>query len=195
MLKRGAWCPVVPSSRSIALTSGLCARVCVLKSVPVAQVASHWSRSPCTGVLNTVLHLTAQQPAQVLCTCMTCLLAHQIQLSIICVTGVACVMYGVMGVFGAARYGQQTEGDCLVNTWLGGRKEGWIDLAMAFYLSISIPPMQVCCIGSGPPVVSSNASCISLNAASICFLLCSVLWKVGTWASMHATICPLADHA
>ena len=52
-------------------------------------------------------------------------------------------MYGVMGIFGAARFGQQTEGDCLVNTWLGGRKEGWIDLAMALYLSISIPPMQV----------------------------------------------------
>ena len=62
------------------------------------------------------------------------------------IAGVACVMYGTMGIFGAARYGQQTEGDCLVNTWLGGRKEGWIDLAMAFYLSISIPPMQVCCI-------------------------------------------------
>lgn len=60
------------------------------------------------------------------------------------VAGVACVMYGTIGIFGAARYGQQTEGDCLVNTWLGGRKEGWIDLAMAFYLSISIPPMQVC---------------------------------------------------
>lgn len=52
-------------------------------------------------------------------------------------------MYGTMGVFGAARFGQATEGDCLVNTWLGGRREGWIDLAMALYLSISIPPMLV----------------------------------------------------
>ena len=52
-------------------------------------------------------------------------------------------MYGTMGIFGAARFGQATEGDCLVNTWLGGRREGWIDLAMALYLSISIPPMQV----------------------------------------------------
>ena len=57
--------------------------------------------------------------------------------------GVACLMYGTMGIFGAARFGQATEGDCLVNTWLGGRREGWIDLAMALYLSISIPPMQV----------------------------------------------------
>ena len=52
-------------------------------------------------------------------------------------------MYGTMGIFGAARFGQSTEGDCLVNTWLGGRAEGWIDLAMALYLSISIPPMLV----------------------------------------------------
>ena len=73
-----------------------------------------------------------------------------------------------MGVFGAARYGQQTEGDCLVNIWLGGRKEGWIDLAMAFYLSISIPPMQVHCFGLEPPVVSRSASGISPYAAS-CF--------------------------
>ena len=60
-----------------------------------------------------------------------------------CNTGVACLMYGTMGIFGAARFGQATEGDCLVNTWLGGRREGWVDLAMALYLSISIPPMQV----------------------------------------------------
>ena len=58
-------------------------------------------------------------------------------------------MYGTMGIFGAARFGQATEGDCLVNTWLGGRREGWIDLAMALYLSISIPPM----------LVRSNPSC------------------------------------
>lgn len=61
----------------------------------------------------------------------------------IVIIGVACVMYGTMGIFGAARFGQATEGDCLVNTWLGGRREGWIDLAMALYLSISIPPMQI----------------------------------------------------
>lgn len=50
------------------------------------------------------------------------------------------VGYGTMGVFGAARFGQATEGDCLVNTWLGGRREGWMDLAMTLILSISIPP-------------------------------------------------------
>ncbi len=66
--------------------------------------------------------------------------------------GVACLMYGTMGIFGAARFGQATEGDCLVNTWLGGRREGWIDLFMALYLSISIPPMQVNpCICFCPP--------------------------------------------
>ncbi|DBB04668.1 TPA: hypothetical protein ACH3X1_012728 [Trebouxia sp. C0004] len=61
----------------------------------------------------------------------------------IVIIGVACLMYGTMGIFGAARFGQATEGDCLVNTWLGGRREGWIDLFMALYLSISIPPMQI----------------------------------------------------
>ena len=48
----------------------------------------------------------------------------------------------------AARFGDDTKGDCLVNTWLGGRAEGYLDAAMAGYLSISIPPMQAgpyCC--------------------------------------------------
>ena len=75
--------------------------------------------------------------------------------------GVACVMYGTMGIFGAARFGQSTEGDCLVNIWLGGRREGWIDLAMALYLSISIPPMQVrsspSCTGSEMGVTGPRA--------------------------------------
>ncbi|KAL3136879.1 hypothetical protein ABBQ32_006491 [Trebouxia sp. C0010 RCD-2024] len=61
----------------------------------------------------------------------------------IVILGVACVMYGTIGVFGAARFGQATEGDCLVNTWLGGQREGWMDLAMTLFLSISIPPMQI----------------------------------------------------
>ena len=65
-------------------------------------------------------------------------------------------MYGTMGVFGAARFGQATEGDCLVNTWLGGRREGWVDLAMALYLSISIPPM----------LVSHHTACYSTTRCS-----------------------------
>lgn len=31
----------------------------------------------------------------------------------------------------------------LVNEWLGGPAEGFLDLAIAAYLSISVPPMQV----------------------------------------------------
>lgn len=49
----------------------------------------------------------------------------------------------MIGVFGAARYGAKTEGNILVNNWLGGHAEGFLDLAMAAYLSISVPPMQV----------------------------------------------------
>lgn len=52
-------------------------------------------------------------------------------------------VYGVIGIFGAARYGAKTEGNILVNTWLGGPAEGFLDLAIAAYLSISVPPMQV----------------------------------------------------
>ena len=52
-------------------------------------------------------------------------------------------MYGVIGIFGAARYGDRTEGNILVNSWLGGPAEGVLDLAIAAYLSISVPPMQV----------------------------------------------------
>ncbi|KAK9906824.1 hypothetical protein WJX75_008674 [Coccomyxa subellipsoidea] len=58
---------------------------------------------------------------------------------------VASVVYGVIGIFGAARYGTKTEGNVLVNEWLGGPAEGFLDLAIAAYLSISIPPMQMSC--------------------------------------------------
>lgn len=59
--------------------------------------------------------------------------------------GVAVVIYGLVGIFGAARYGQHTEGDLLVNDWLGGgRGEGALDAAVVVYLAISMPPIQVC---------------------------------------------------
>lgn len=53
-------------------------------------------------------------------------------------------VYLVIGIFGAARYGDATAGDILVNTWLGGFPEGLLDLAMGAYLSMSIPPISVC---------------------------------------------------
>ncbi len=58
-------------------------------------------------------------------------------------TGVAVLVYGLVGVFGAARFGRDTAGDILVNTWLGGRAEGFLDLAVTAYLAISMPPVQV----------------------------------------------------
>ena len=57
-------------------------------------------------------------------------------------------VYGVIGIFGAARYGDKTQGNILVNRWLGGPAEGILDLAIAAYLSISVPPMQVACYPS-----------------------------------------------
>ena len=54
------------------------------------------------------------------------------------------MIYGLVGIFGAARYGQRTEGDLLVNDWLGGgRGEGALDAAVVVYLAISMPPIQV----------------------------------------------------
>ena len=55
-------------------------------------------------------------------------------------------MYGLVGVFGAARYGLATEGDLLVNSWLHGRAEGIFDAVLVAYLAISIPPIQVHCV-------------------------------------------------
>ena len=93
--------------------------------------------------------------------------------------GVACLMYGTMGIFGAARFGQGTEGDCLVNTWLGGRREGWMDLAMALYLSISIPPMQVT-----TTLALSNFT--SSDAQSMNYMMSSALQpKVACPACVH----------
>lgn len=57
--------------------------------------------------------------------------------------GIAIAVYGLIGVFGAARYGLATEGDLLVNSWLHGRAEGVLDVVLVAYLAISIPPIQV----------------------------------------------------
>lgn len=70
-------------------------------------------------------------------------LPWQMEISFAWIAGVAMAVYGLVGIFGAARWGYQTEGDVLVNTWLGGRADGIMSLAMACYLSISVPPMQV----------------------------------------------------
>ena len=56
---------------------------------------------------------------------------------------VAPIVYGALGIAGAARHGRRTAGSLLANEWLGGgRAEGALDAAAVAYLSISIPPMQ-----------------------------------------------------
>ncbi len=55
----------------------------------------------------------------------------------------ATLVYGVLGIFGAARFGLATEGNVLVNRWIGGRAEGVLDLFMVAYLAISAPIVQV----------------------------------------------------
>lgn len=52
-------------------------------------------------------------------------------------------MYGLVGIFGAARFGLATQGDLLNNNWLGGHAEGVLDAVLVAYLAISIPPIQV----------------------------------------------------
>ena len=61
----------------------------------------------------------------------------------IVVMGIAMAVYGIVGTSAAARYGLATQGNVLVNQWLGGVPEGVMDAVMTVYLSISIPPMQV----------------------------------------------------
>lgn len=77
--------------------------------------------------------------------------------------GIAIVVYGLVGVFGAARYGLATEGDLLVNSWLHGRAEGVLDAVLVAYLAISIPPIQV--------------RCVLLAAASRGLTRCMTLWR------------------
>jgi amino acid permease len=56
---------------------------------------------------------------------------------------IAFAAYGIVGIFGAARWGLATQGDILVNKWLPGRASGVLDAAMAVYLSISMAPMAI----------------------------------------------------
>lgn len=56
---------------------------------------------------------------------------------------VAPLVYGALGIAGAARHGRRTAGSLLANEWLGGgRADGALDAAAVAYLSVSIPPMQ-----------------------------------------------------
>ncbi|KAL4422426.1 hypothetical protein ABPG75_008623 [Micractinium tetrahymenae] len=96
------------------------------------------------GVLSFAFYLTPmllpllrEMPAGGLGVDLTC---HAVQVVTI---GVAYIVYSVIGVFAAARYGLRTEGDVLVNEWLPGRWDGVLSASMTFYLSISMAPMIV----------------------------------------------------
>jgi amino acid permease len=56
---------------------------------------------------------------------------------------IAFAAYGLVGIFGAARFGLATQGDILVNKWLPGRATGVLDASMAVYLSISMAPIAI----------------------------------------------------
>lgn len=57
---------------------------------------------------------------------------------------VAPLVYGALGVFGAARYGLYTQPSMLVNAWLGGGVgDGLLDAAAVAYLAVSVPPMML----------------------------------------------------
>lgn len=90
----------------------------------------------------------------------------------------------MIGVFAAARYGLDTAGNVLVNTWLGGIPEGVLDLAVGAYLSISIPPilarwplrspgLQVTWQLAFPPPADAGAA--PLTACACCCTLLSYL--------------------
>ncbi|KAK9824690.1 hypothetical protein WJX72_012426 [[Myrmecia] bisecta] len=55
----------------------------------------------------------------------------------------AFIVYGISGFFAAARFGSQTSSNLLENDLGGGVAQGLLNLAMAFYLAMSIPPNEV----------------------------------------------------
>lgn len=57
---------------------------------------------------------------------------------------VAPIVYASLGILGAARYGDHTQGSLLANAWLGGgAADGWLDAAGVCYLAVSVPPMAL----------------------------------------------------
>lgn len=56
---------------------------------------------------------------------------------------IAFAAYVAIGFFGAARYGKSTEGDILLNQWLPDKYTGYLEAAVAVYLSISMAPIVI----------------------------------------------------
>lgn len=63
--------------------------------------------------------------------------------TIIVVVIVSQLIYGCLGIFGAALHGMATSGNILGNEWLPLRAQGVLDAVMAVYLGISIPPISL----------------------------------------------------
>ena len=103
--------------------------------------------------------------------------------------GVATTVYGIIGIFGAARYGHETQGDCLVNSWLGGKADGVLDAAMAVYLAISIPPMQVNSLTCSPGLQPnwSEMPIVSMLACLVACLPVPMCIQRETFAQLHSS--------
>lgn len=57
--------------------------------------------------------------------------------------GVALLIYTLVGVFGAARFGLDTASDVLVNPWLPPGAQAALCTAMVFYLALSAAPIAI----------------------------------------------------
>ncbi|KAL0039724.1 hypothetical protein WJX77_006100 [Trebouxia sp. C0004] len=58
------------------------------------------------------------------------------------VTGIAFVVYALIGFFGAADFGSNTQGNVLENDLGGGAGQGVLNIAMSLYLALSLPPVE-----------------------------------------------------
>lgn len=61
----------------------------------------------------------------------------------IVVLGISFVIYAIIGLFGAARYGAQTSDNILENKWMGGGiGQGILNLSIYLYLALSVPMIE-----------------------------------------------------
>ena len=84
--------------------------------------------------------------------------------------GVGYVVYAIIGVFAAARYGLRTEGDVLVNPWLPGRWDGVLAAGMTLYLSVRRAQHSAThaawAEGTGAGQAAAHAGCVSCAVSS-----------------------------
>ncbi|XP_057861373.1 uncharacterized protein LOC131069823 isoform X2 [Cryptomeria japonica] len=59
------------------------------------------------------------------------------------VLGISFIVYAIIGLFGAARYGDQTSDNILQNRWMGGGiGQGILNLSISLYLALSVPMLE-----------------------------------------------------